>query len=132
MSSFLHLAKADLKYVRFGLQNCDDEIELNYAAYHLHQAIEKLVKASLELAGIDLLDRTFRTHDIDFLISRLPKEVEVPEAIRKNLYKINRWVSEPRYNINFRQSREDVEAIYKAALWWLDGILKDIGQGEES
>ncbi|MCB2305591.1 hypothetical protein LGL08_05135 [Clostridium estertheticum] len=44
MSNYLHLAKSDLKYANFGLTNCTDEVEINYAAYHVNQAIEKTIK----------------------------------------------------------------------------------------
>jgi len=49
MSNYLHLAKSDLKYANFGLANCNDEVEINYAAYHVNQAVEKIIKALLEL-----------------------------------------------------------------------------------
>lgn len=126
MSSYLHLAKTDLKYVQFGILGCNDEIGVNYAAYHLHQAIEKIIKACLELAGIDITDRTYKTHDVGYLISKLPDPTIVPDEIRQNVYKINRWVSEPRYNIHFRQALDELESIYRVTLKWLEKILKDL------
>lgn len=123
MSSYLHLAKTDLKYTQFGIHSCNDEIELNYAAYHLHQAIEKIIKALLELDGVDLTDRLYRTHDIGFLISKLEDQASVPGEIQQNVYKINRWHSEPRYNINFRQSRDELDLVYNATFHWLEDIV---------
>lgn len=123
MSNFLHLAKVDLKYANFGLSHCNDEIEVNYAAYHVNQAIEKIIKAILELNGEDLSQRQYRTHDISYLLSRLPQTVEVPDLIVTRKFDIMRWVSEPRYNVNFRQSKDDVIVVYKVTLKWLHTLL---------
>lgn len=123
MSSYLQLAKADLKFANFGIIHCNDEIEINYAAYHLNQAIEKIVKAILELHGEDLSRRKYRTHDISYLLSCLPENVEVPSVIKHMKYEIMRWVSEPRYNVNFRQSKDDIILVYQGTLRWLHTLL---------
>ena len=123
MSNYLHLAKSDLKFANFGLTHCVDEVEINYAAYHVNQAIEKIIKALLELNGIDLADRKYRTHDISYLISCLPQGIEVPNLIVERKFEIIRWVSEPRYNVNFRQSKDDILIIYTVTLEWLNQIL---------
>lgn len=123
MSNYLHLAKSDLKYANFGLTNCTDEVEINYAAYHVNQAIEKIIKALLELNGNDLTDRKYKTHNISYLISSLPKETQVPNIIVERKFEIIRWVSEPRYNVNFREAKEDILIIYTAAFEWLNQIM---------
>lgn len=122
MSNYLQLAKSDLKYAHFGLTHCTDEIEINYAAHHVNQAIEKIIKALLELNGEDLTERKYRTHDISFLLSCLPIEINVPELILQRKFEIMRWVSEPRYNVHFRQCKEDVMSIYTVTLEWLYSI----------
>ena len=123
MSNYLHLAKSDLKYADFGLKNCTDEVEINYAAYHVNQAIEKIIKALLELNGEDIIDRKYRTHDIGYLLSCLPQSSHIPQIIKDRKFEIMRWVSEPRYNTNFRQSKEDILDVYNATLEWLNKIL---------
>ncbi|MBU3092986.1 HEPN domain-containing protein [Clostridium sp. CF011] len=123
MSNYLHLAKSDLKYANFGLTNCTDEVEINYAAYHVNQAIEKIIKALLELNGNDLTDRKYKTHNISYLISSLPKGTQVPNIIVERKFEIIRWVSEPRYNVNFRESKEDILIIYTATFEWLNQIM---------
>lgn len=123
MSNYLHLAKSDLKYANFGLTNCTDEVEINYAAYHVNQAIENIIKALLELNGNDLTDRKYKTHNISYLISSLPKGTQVPNIIVERKFEIIRWVSEPRYNVNFRESKEDILIIYTAAFEWLNQIM---------
>ncbi len=126
MSNYLHLAKSDLKFANFGLTNCTDEVEINYAAYHVNQAIEKIIKALLELSGNDLTDRKYRTHDIGYLISCLPQGTQVPNLIIERKFEIIRWVSEPRYNVSFRQSKEDVLIIYDTTLEWLNQIIMSL------
>ena len=123
MSNYLQLAKVDLKYANFGLTHSTDEIEINYAAYHVNQSIEKIIKAVIELNGGDLSERKYRTHDISYLLSCLPKTVVVPSIIRDRTFEIMRWVSEPRYNVNFRQSKDDVILIYNATLDLLQSLL---------
>ncbi len=126
MSSYLHLAKADLKYAHFGLTHCTDEVDVNYAAYHVHQAIEKIAKGLLEMNGEDIARRLYRTHDISFLLSRLPSETYVPPVISERTFDIMRWVSEPRYNVNFRLSKDNVYEIYVDTLHWLQTIIPPV------
>ncbi|HHX60841.1 MAG TPA: HEPN domain-containing protein [Epulopiscium sp.] len=129
MSSYLHLAKADLKYAHFGLTQGNDEVDINYAAYHVHQAIEKITKGLLELQGEDMARRRYRTHDIGFLLSCLPSEVYIPSIISERTFEIIRWVSEPRYNVNFRLPRGGVYEVYAETLHWLETIIPPV-QGE--
>lgn len=123
MSSYLHLAKADLKYANFGLTQGKDEVDINYAAYHVHQAIEKILKGLLELNGEDMARRRYRTHDISYLLSRLPESAYVPKIVSERTFDIIRWVSEPRYNINFRLSKQNVYEVYMDTLDWLHQII---------
>lgn len=129
MSSYLHLAKADLKYANFGLTQGSDEVDVNYAAYHVHQAIEKILKGLLELNGENMATRRYRTHDIGFLLSRLPASTYVPPLIAERTFEIMRWVSEPRYNVNFRLSRENVYEVYTETLYWLHSVIPPV-EGE--
>ena len=126
MSSYLHLAKADLKYANFGLTEGNDEVDVNYAAYHVHQAIEKIAKGLLELNGEDMARRRYRTHDIGYLLSRLPESTYIPPIISERTFEIMRWVSEPRYNVNFRLSRDNVYAVYVDTLDWLHKVIPPV------
>lgn len=126
MSSYLHLAKADLKYANFGLTEGNDEVDVNYAAYHVHQAIEKIAKGLLEMNGEDLARRLYRTHDISFLLSRLPATAYVPPIIAERTFEIMRWVSEPRYNVNFRLSKKGVYEVYVDTLDWLHRVIPPV------
>lgn len=126
MSSYLHLAKADLKYANFGLTQGSDEVDVNYAAYHVHQAIEKITKGLLELQGEDMARRRYRTHDIGFLLSCLDSETYVPPIIAQRTFDIMRWVSEPRYNVNFRLSRDGIYEVYVDTLHWLHMVIPPV------
>lgn len=53
----------------------------------------------------------------------LPKGTQVPNIIVERKFEIIRWVSEPRYNVNFRESKEDILIIYTAAFEWLNKIM---------
>lgn len=67
MSKFFELAQSDLKYAKYGLDNFISGSELNIAAYHLCQALEKILKGYLELEGKDMSLKYYRTHNIDLL-----------------------------------------------------------------
>jgi HEPN domain-containing protein len=103
-----------------------DELALCKAAYHVQQAVEKTLKGILELSGIDITFKQYRTHDIDLLISFVPKDKEVPEVIQERAFKITKWAVEARYNINYRVSFKELQLVYEACNRWVEDILKNI------
>jgi len=56
----------------------------------------------------------------------LPENINIPDKITQRRFEIMRWVFEPRYNVNFRQSKQDVVEIYDVTLQWLKDILESI------
>lgn len=126
MSSYFTLASSDLRYARFGVYASNDELDLNMAGYHIHQAIEKILKGMLEMQGLDMEEKRFRTYDLDYLISQVTDEQDVPECIRTKLYYIARWHNAPRYNINMRSTRKLTEELLLCTEKWLTDILVKI------
>lgn len=128
MSNYFSLASSDLRYARFGIYSSNDELDLNMAGYHIHQAIEKIIKGILEMQGIDVEEKRFRTHDIDYLISEINNTSVVPKLIKEKIYYISRWHNAPRYNINMRSVRSTTEELLLCAEEWLEKCLAEIIQ----
>ncbi|MGL6175163.1 MAG: HEPN domain-containing protein [Cellulosilyticaceae bacterium] len=123
MSSFLLLAQSDLAVAHMIMTTMNDELALCKAAYHVQQGVEKILKGLIELNGEDLAgNKKYRTHDIDLLISFLDSG-SVPEEIEDRAYKITKWATESRYNINYRVSLKEINTVYQIAVSWLDKIL---------
>lgn len=64
---FLRRAKVDLKICKKTIRDWEDEIEIEIAAYHLQQALEKAMKHLIIIIGSDYP----RTHEIKHLWSQL-------------------------------------------------------------
>lgn len=124
MSSFLIIAQSDLQVASLIMNTLTDELAICKAAYHVQQAVEKILKGILELSGIDASYKQYRTRDIDLLISFIPKDKEVPEIIQERAFKITKWAVEARYNINYRVSLKELQMVYEACDKWLEGLLK--------
>lgn len=124
MSNYFVLASSDIRYAKFGVYSSNDELDLNMAGYHIHQAIEKILKGILEMQGIDVEEKRFRTHDLDYLIAEVQGEQDVPELIKTKMYYISRWHNAPRYNINMRSVRTTTEELLVCVEGWLGECLK--------
>ncbi len=123
MSSFLIIAQSDLQVASLIMNTLTDELALCKSAYHVQQAVEKTLKGILELSGIDVSYKQYRTHDIDLLISFVPKDKEIPEIIQERAFKITKWAVESRYNVNYRVSLKELHLVYEACSEWLEQIL---------
>lgn len=126
MSSFLVIAQSDLQVASLIMNTLTDELALCKAAYHVQQAVEKTLKGILELNGLDVSYKQYRTHDIDLLISFIQNDRTVPDVIQERAFKITKWAVEARYNINYRVSFKELQIVYDACNKWLEDILKRI------
>ena len=73
----------------------DDKAMRLQAAYHIQQAVEKIIKLKAEMKGKNLWG-----HDIVKLIDQCDKyelDIEVPDYIRKKTAQITMWEAECRY-----------------------------------
>ena len=113
--TFLDLIKADLKCVRLFVDGVD-EADLNIAAYHCQQAVEKICSYISQKHGLPSL----RTHKIEKWVEFLQeKDIYVPELIVTKAETLSDWQSYSRYNINFIVSKKEVRNVAEIAEQWL-------------
>ena len=118
MSKYVNLIKADLKCVGI-FANGTDEFDLNIAAYHCQQAVEKTCGYVAQIHGL----KSKRTHNIQVWVEYLQDNgIAVPGVITNNAEKITSWESSSRYNINFVASSIDIERIKEDVEKWLSSI----------
>ena len=78
----------------------EDEMILNNAAYHLQQAVEKVLKGALECVGVTVPN----THKITKLISMVINNganLVITEWIDEHSEMLSEWEAESRYNMDF-------------------------------
>ena len=118
-------AEKDLKMARGG------KIvgELDLAAYHLQQAVEKSLKAIIVLYNLPVKVKTFKTHNIDTLLKILKTNgIDVPDFV-KSAVDLTRYAFEVRYPDDYVPVSEDkYEEAYEIALKVYEWA-KDIVEG---
>jgi hypothetical protein len=115
MSKYLSLIKADLRAVD-AFVNGNDEFDLNIAAYHCQQAVEKTCGYAAQLKGL----KAIRSHNVTAWVEYLhDNHIFVPEKIIVNSDEISGWESGSRYNINFVVVRTKVLQVKAAVDDWL-------------
>ncbi len=78
----------------------NDEMILNIAAYHLQQAVEKILKGSLECAGVTVPN----THRIPKLIKMVfdhNANLIITDWIDDHSEMLSEWEAQTRYNMDF-------------------------------
>jgi len=120
--TYVDLIKADLKCVRLFVDGTD-EADLNIAAYHCQQAVEKTCGYIAQKLGIS----GPRTHKIEKWVEFLQEHsVVVPSIIDQKAEEISSWQSQSRYNINFVVAKREIKSITEATEKWLNEF--DISQ----
>ncbi len=77
-----------------------DEMILNNAAYHLQQAVEKILKGALECAGVTVP----YSHKISKLVSMITNNganLVVTDWLDDHAEMLSEWETETRYNMDF-------------------------------
>lgn len=102
-------------------------VSINNAAYHLQQAVEKVLKASLECVGVTVPN----THKISKLISMTVNNganLTVTEWIDDHAEMLSEWEMETRYNIDFlSEKRKPDKAMAEVeAFFAVNGIRKEL------
>ena len=122
---WLMFAEKDLRMARGG------EVigEIDLAAYHLQQVVEKSLKALIVFYDLPVKVKTFRTHNIDTLIKILKAGgIDVPDYV-KDAVDLTRYAFEVRYPDDYRPvSEEEYEEAYEVAVRvyeWAKGIVED-------
>ena len=113
---YLDLAKADISVAKILLEPknnpTNDEMITDAAAYHVQQGIEKLLKYILhDLNGIDDSSKSFRTHSITSLISKVEDEtnVKVPDELKMVSELLTSWESESRYGGDISATEKQIK-----------------------
>lgn len=78
----------------------NDEMILNNAAYHLQQAVEKILKGALECVGVTVP----YSHKISKLISMVSNNganLTITEWLDDHAEMLSEWETETRYNMDF-------------------------------
>ncbi|MCC8150997.1 MAG: HEPN domain-containing protein [Lachnospiraceae bacterium] len=94
-------AKMDYKTAEMIWQTqTNDEMILNNAAYHLQQAVEKILKGALECVGVTVP----HSHKINRLIAMIAHNganLTVTDWIDDHAEMLSEWETETRYNMDF-------------------------------
>ena len=103
---FLRRAKIDLKICKKTLDGWSDELEVEIAAYHLQQSLEKTLKHQMTLMGLDYP----RTHEIKRLFSQLEKAGHTPpEWIWENRQLLTDYAEKTRYGESLVATQRELE-----------------------
>ena len=117
---YLRLAETDLKVAKLVLNSANDELMQNTAAYHVQQAVEKIMKGlkvnNGEPAGI--------SHSITELSKDLDDiNVAYPDWIRNKDDSISSWATTIRYNANFKSDHDEIQQVIEDTTIWLESLL---------
>lgn len=107
----------------------NDEIFVNAMAYHLQQAVEKVLKAFLECQGVTVPN----THDIDKLV-RMSKsngsKIILTSWIEDRADTLTRWETDTRYNVDYyvevEKIKEGMEEVGK--FFGINGLKYELRQ----
>ncbi len=105
----------------------DDEMILNNAAYHLQQAVEKVLKGALECVGVTVPN----THKITKLLSMVRNNganIVITDWIDDHSEMLSEWEAETRYNMDFLVEKRKLDkAIQEIQLFFREnGIQKEL------
>ena len=97
----------------------------NIAAYHIQQAVEKIIKYQIYKSGVSINNAQMYTHNIEKLIiygDLLNIQVYVPDYIRTNSLKITDWEAGSRYDIGFSIRIDTLKKTYNSITEWFSKI----------
>ncbi len=109
--TYLENARTNLEITKKILPSGDDELYVNWAAYHLQQAVEFAIKYEFEMNGIEYP----KSHCIEKLIKLSNKEnitLNIPDFIDEHAEMFSTWEEKTRYIKDYLVDRNKVvEAI---------------------
>lgn len=115
---YANLIRADMKAVRLFAEGVD-EFDINIAAYHCQQAVEKTCGYLVQKLG----KPSKRTHKIEVWVEYLQEiGVDVPKIIANKAHEISEWEASSRYNVNFVESKKNILGVLEATKTWLEEI----------
>ena len=102
-------------------------------AYHLQQAVEKLIKIQIMLSNIQIsssIRKKYYVHEIDKLISFGKSQkifLVVPKYITDHAVRISDWEAKSRYDYRFSVDIRSLRKTYEVSVVWLRDICKQNG-----
>ncbi len=105
----------------------NDELILNNAAYHLQQAVEKVLKGALECVGVTVPN----THKITKLLEMITNNganLIITEWLDEHSEMLSEWEAETRYNMDFLVEKRKLDKAIKEVRSFLDinGIKREL------
>ena len=123
------LIKADLIMAKQGLEKYKENTKIknlkNMVAYHIQQAVEKMIKIQIYHSGKPYDNKSIYTHDINNLIvySRLiGVKLVIPKVIEDNCMTITDWEAGSRYDIKFSVRVDTLETYIGVCDEWMKQI----------
>lgn len=114
------MAANDLKVAKLVLNSANDELMQNSAAYHVEQAVEKLMKGLIVKAG----GVAGVSHNITELSKDLDElGVSYPEWINDKDDDITSWATTIRYNANFKSDHDEIQEAIELTEAWLNDLI---------
>lgn len=122
MKGLYKLAKTDLIMAKNNLrllEDVQDEIYLNYIAYHVQQSVEKMLKLQMELLG----EEYPRSHNIAVLVDKcIDLGVDIPELIQDYDVIITEWATGTRYDSSFVTSKRQLTKVIACLDEWFETL----------
>ncbi len=105
----------------------NDELILNNAAYHLQQAVEKVLKGALECVGVTVPN----THKITKLLEMITNNganLIITEWLDEHSEMLSEWEAETRYNMDFLVEKRKLDKAIREVRSFLDinGIKREL------
>ena len=120
--SLLRRAKGDLATCKRNLAHWVDEVEIDIAAYHLQQALEKMLKFKLALQGIPWQF----THDISQLLDHFDThKISYPHWVDDYSITITQFATMTRYGKNLVASTRVLNKIVPLVEEYLQLLEKE-------
>ena len=93
----------------------------NVAAYHLQQAVEKLIKIQIYANCSSISNSQMYTHNLERLIvyaDSLSIALIIPDYIRKHSLQITDWEAGSRYDVGFSVRIDTLKKTYEVLCNW--------------
>ena len=130
MDLSMQIIKADILMAQQGIELYKrkeiKEIK-NQAAYHIQQAVEKLIKIQVYSSGVNYNNKSLYVHNIGSLISYasgLAIPMDIPKDIFDNAVMISDWEASGRYDIHFSVRIDTLEKYLKIVEEWHSRLYK--------
>jgi len=130
MDLSMGLIRADIVMGRQGIElyKKDGIKEVkNSAAYHIQQAVEKLIKIQVYRSGIAYSNSALYIHNLSKLIAYaegIGVKLDIPSEIRANAIKITDWEAGSRYDMSFSVRIDTLEKYQSLTEKWYQSLKK--------